>query len=1285
MVRFPKAGPGSILFFLLQACILLSVMIQDIIAKDINTYPIPKGIVRNQGQYPSSVFGYVRNANAVLWFDTSGILIDVHSGIKRHIFHVKPILSREIHVDFKKVVHHINVIDGKGTPTQETIYSEFEIKDDQSQVLMKHEFSDQHWKWIMPHSSKPSMSFKIEGAEKIDIDNTKGVITLYSGDISYSIDAPLIQKGQSFVRSVININQTSEMTCSYDEKLFESTLNVPVIFTTFIGGGMAENVNAVTLDQKGNIYALGDTETPDFPVSSGAYDSPNAKPKDLFVSKYDSTGKVIVYSARIGGSQFEKGNAIAVDTLGQVYITGSTTSIDFPTTSNAFQSQKNLADDDVFFAKLNASGTALIYSTFLIGMTTDIAHGIALDANADVYLTGTTGILNKSPHTFPKTAGSYDTSYNGGALDVFIAKINPGNKGKDDLIFSTVLGGEDNDIGYKIVIAKNGNIIVAGETASKNIFPVTNGAIQSKHHGMSDGFIAMLSPKGDSLLYSTLLGGSGYERITGINFDEPSQSIFYAGYTNSSGISDSVNTNAIKFPVTIGAYDTTFNGGNYDAFIGKFEPIPGSSLKFSSFLGGSGDDFVTGLGVDVCAAPYVTGNTSSIDFPITEDAPDSTIKRNEAFISKLNALANVLVFSSYFGNDEDDQSNTIIVDGSGAIFIGGSASGSNIPGSNQSTNAKDGFIAKIQVGILPLKPVIDISGSLSFCKGDSVKLDVTSRNLISYQWRKNATPIQGANTPVLIVKETGLYTVDVSDASGCTGSQSVAVNAFDRPGLKIDSISVICPNDTIQLNAQTTDSLQSIQWSPSIGLSCTDCLNPLAYPKMTMIYSLTTIDTNGCSRIDTVKVFVIDSTALSIQNIVDTISICANTKGIIQFPIRNTSSVDLNVKILSFTDPLLSTTIDTILIQADSTLLLSIEFAGRPDIGLRKYGVNIADHCGTVKYAEWMIDIQQPDFMYMVDTDSETCKTNVVEQQISIANNNALKGTIILSSDDARVQFSRSSLYMNPFDTDSLLVSFRSDTIGNFPISIVFEHECGNKDTITWTVNVISNPFDIAWKNTTSGITASMRFVKTLSIANQSNRPLNGNTSFDLTIVHEQSALSIDSVVSRDCKVIMQKSGDSILVTYTNCKDTASYNTDIHMQSVIGETLRPWVSVASFTSKDPCIEPIIQNATDTIDLDAYGCELTTLSIGRSNVQLLAVALSSDRSVLNVTYELSENMPINIRCMSTVGQIMNVLHIRDKDAGRHQVSIPMNGLSSGIYALIFESEHYAASSLFMIME
>ena len=109
------------------------------------------------------------------------------------------------------------------------------------------------------------------------------------------------------------------------------------------------------------------------------------------------------------------------------------------------------------------------------------------------------------------------------------------------------------------------------------------------------------------------------------------------------------------------------------------DPIAGGVLKFSTFIGGSGDDYVTGIGVDVCAAPYITGNTTSADFPITDDAPDSVSKKNEAYISKLNALANVLVFSSFFGNDEDDQSNAIVIDASGAIYIGGSVNGNQVP------------------------------------------------------------------------------------------------------------------------------------------------------------------------------------------------------------------------------------------------------------------------------------------------------------------------------------------------------------------------------------------------------------------------------------------------------------------------------------------------------------------------------------------------------------------------------------------------------------------------------
>ncbi|MFM6956737.1 MAG: hypothetical protein ACKOX1_09340 [Ignavibacteria bacterium] len=1260
-------------------------MLQNIFAKDIHTYPTPKGIVRNQGQYPSSVFGYVHNGNAILWFDESGILIDVKKESKRHVFRINVSFTEDIQAHFKNEVFRINVMDGTGSPYQEPLYSGMEIQHEHSQIMMRYDISMSNWNWIISHGSIPNMTLKFEGAENIDIDNAKGIITVYADDLSYTFNAPLIEKGTSLYKPTLAIHQNGTVSCTMDEKSKESTLNVPVLFTSFIGGAMAENVNAVALDQKGNIYALGDTETPDFPVSTGAYDSPNAKPRDLFINKYDSTGNILLYSARIGGSQLEKGNALAVDTLGQVCITGSTTSTDFPTTVNSYQSKKTMSDEDVFIAKLNASGSALLYSTFLTGMTTDIAHGLALDTKGDIYITGMTGILNKSPHTFPKTAGSYDTSYNGGALDAFIAKINPGNNGKNDLIFSTVVGGEDNDISYKIVIARNGNVIIAGETASTLMFPITTGAIQTKHNGLSDGFVAMLTPAGDSLLYSTFLGGSGYERITGLVFDEPSSSVFFGGYTNSSGIPDSINKNPIKFPIISGSYDTTYNGGIYDAFLGKFEPSAGSALKFSSFLGGSGDDFLTGLGVDVCAAPYITGNTTSLDFPITDDAPDSTIKKNEAFISKLNALANVLVFSSYFGNDEDDQSNAIIVDGSGAIFIGGSASGSQLPGSNQSTNGKDGFIAKIQVGILPLKPVIDISGSLSFCKGDSVILDVTSRNLISYQWRKNASIIQGANSPILIVKETGLYTVDVADASGCTGSESVAVNAFDRPGLTIDSISVICPNDTIQLQVKTADSLRSIKWSPALGLSCTDCLNPLAYPPMTMVYTLLTIDTNGCSRVDTVKVFVIDSTALAIQNVADTMSICANTKGMIQFPIRNTSSVGLYATIRSFSDPLLTSNVDSLFIPADTLLYIPIDFAGRPDLGPKTYGITIADHCGTLKYAECIIDIEQPDFSYKSVSNSEICRTNTLTQRIGIQNNNALKGIIKLSANDQRVQFSKPNFYMNAFGIDSIDVNFKSDTVGIFPITIICEHECGNKDSITWNVQVIAQSIESAWKKVTNDVKSGMRFIQSFALLNQSNRPLNGVTTFDIALMHEQSSLSIDSIVSNDCDILLKKVGDSILIHYSNCKDQPSLQTNVHVRSVIGETLRPWLNIASFTSDDPCIDPRIQNASDTLDLQAYGCELTTLSIGKQTIQLIAVHPSSDQSMVKVIYESTEKAPIHIRCLSAVGQITHSVHIQDAEVGRHEVSIPLKGISSGIYALIFESNDYAVSSLFMIME
>ena len=1174
---------------------------------------------------------------------------------------------------------------------RETLHSDIEVKNEQGQAIISYIHDGENFEWMLPPSDATTMQFSIEGADSIDINDANGTITLHAEEITYMLHAPMLREGKAQF-SIQNSESGFDLDISRKQQSkSEYTFNVPILFTAFIGGGMAEQVTSVTLDQSGNIYVLGETESPDFPVSVGAYDAPNPSPRDVFITKFDSTGKNILYSARIGGSQLEKGTAMAVDSLGQVCITGSTTSTNFPTTNNAFQSQKTTLDEDVFIVKLNASGSAMLYGTFLRGMTTDIAHGMTLDANGDIIIAGATGILGKgvngnpNDNGFPKTKGAYDTTYNGGALDAFIAKISPKNNGSNDLIFASYLGGEDIEIAYKVVMAKNGNIILVGETASTMSFPVTNGAFQSKHHGNSDGFIAMFSPNADSLIYSTYMGGSGYERITSLMFDEPSQNVFFGGYTNSSGIPEAGNPNPIKFPITIGAFDTTYNGGNHDGFIGKLDPIAGGVLKFSTFIGGSGDDYVTGIGVDVCAAPYITGNTTSADFPITDDAPDSVSKKNEAYISKLNALANVLVFSSFFGNDEDDQSNAIVIDASGAIYIGGSVNGNQVPGNGENTNGRDGFVAKMQVGILPLKPNIEIKGALSFCKGDSVILDVTSRNLVSYQWKKNAVIIPGGNTPVLVVKESGLYTVDVADASGCTGSESVRVIAFDRPGLTLDTIAVVCPNDTIQINAVSTDSLSLIQWSPATGLSCTDCLNPLAFPSMNMVYTLTTIDTNGCSRIDTLKIYVIDSTAITIQNITDTITICSNSKQTLQFPIRNSSLVDLKIDIISFTDPLLSSPVQSISVPADSIMFIPVVFAGRLDIGPKIYGMNISDHCGSIKSATCIIDVQNASFTFTHDSISEICRMNLIEQTIHIKNANSLKGLLTISSDDARVQFSRNTITMNAFGNDSLNIRFKSDAIGLIPLTIRFVHECGNVDSITWKVNVISNPFAITWDADTNSKKSGSSFVKSFTITNQSQKQLGQSTTFDIGLIHEYSTLYIDSVRSGDCIVQMTRLGDTTMLRYLNCNNAPRLNADIHFTSVIGETLNPWVNITSFSSEDPCIDPIMIDASDTLKMDAYGCELTTLSVGKANAQLLSVAKSMDNSRLIISYEINERMPIDIHCISTVGQIIKAIQIPEKEAGRHELSIPLHGLSSGVYALHFGAGHYAASSLFMIME
>jgi hypothetical protein len=317
-------------------------------------------------------------------------------------------------------------------------------------------------------------------------------------------------------------------------------------------GGLSDDVGwAVAVDSTGNAYVTGDTKSNNFPVTSAAYDKNyNGGYEDAFVLKLGSFGTSLVYSTFLGGSKMDYGRGIALDHLGQAVVTGTTNSSNFPTTPGAYDTSIN-GYTDVFVTKINATGSALVYSTFFGGTDGDGGGEVLLDGSGNVYVTGST--LSSD---LPVSPNAYDTTFAGpqGLHDVFLAKLNPS---ASTLVYSTYLGGSDYDWGYDIGLDGWGSAFVLGVTQSSD-FPTTPDAYDKIHNGDNDVFLAKISPDGTALLSSTYFGGTGTEYADGMAIDSQG-SAYIMGDTEGSG-----------FPTTPGAYDTVFNGGGDDCFVAKF-------------------------------------------------------------------------------------------------------------------------------------------------------------------------------------------------------------------------------------------------------------------------------------------------------------------------------------------------------------------------------------------------------------------------------------------------------------------------------------------------------------------------------------------------------------------------------------------------------------------------------------------------------------------------------------------------------------------------------------------
>ncbi len=455
----------------------------------------------------------------------------------------------------------------------------------------------------------------------------------------------------------------------------EAAVDAAVVSSAVLGGTGLDSANAVAVDRNGNIYVAGETASADFPVlgSSRAF----AGVSDAFVAKLDPTGRVLLYSTFLGGSEADVASGIAVDAAGNAWVAGETLSPDFPTTSDALRRDPAGASD-AFLAKLDPSGNAVLYATRIGGAGFDRANALAVGVGDNVAVAGRTGSSD-----FPTTAGAAQTFFRGGDFDAFVSRFDSSGQ----LTSSTFLGGSENDAAFGVAL-DGGAVWIAGGTRSPD-FPATTGAFQSSNFA-TDAFATKLDSAG-GFVYSTFLGGSFVDRANAISVD----SLGHAFVAGQAGSPD--------FPMA-SPVQAASGGGANDGFLAELDPARAgdASLLFSTYLGGSGDDRSSGVAI-AGGELFFAGQTSSADFPLLGFTPPSGGGgASDAFVARLQlAGAPRLSFSALVGGSGDDRAFAVAANPAGEAILAGRTDSAGFPsgavrvGPGGSTDA---FVVRIGEG-----------------------------------------------------------------------------------------------------------------------------------------------------------------------------------------------------------------------------------------------------------------------------------------------------------------------------------------------------------------------------------------------------------------------------------------------------------------------------------------------------------------------------------------------------------------------------------------------------------
>ena len=545
----------------------------------------------------------------------------------------------------------------------------------------------QHDMVVAPGVDPAVVAFDLDGARSLQIDGGGDLVLDLQGTTA-RLARPVLYQDVAGARrpvegafTLLGPSRVGFTVGAYDPSaplVIDPTLQT----STLLGGGSNDAGYAVTVDTQGNTYVTGSTESADFPLSAPLQTSFQTNPagptSDVFITKISPDGGRLIWSTFLGGTGRDTGFAVVVAGDGTVYVSGVTESVDFPS-ARAAQSAYGGGASDGFVARVAATGSSVDWSTFVGGSQADRIRGMAVDSTGNAYVTGSTNSEN-----FPSVNAQQTGPFRPEDLDAFLVKVAPAGA---PFVFATRLGGANDDRGLSVAVDAQGSAYVTGDTQSPG-FPTVR-PVQASLGGSAspDAFVTKYNPTGTGLVYSTFLGGGDVDQGTAITVDAQGAA-YVAG-----------NTNSTNFPTT-GPLQGA-KAGEADAFVTKLDP-GGSTVVYSTYLGGGGPDGANAIAVDRTGSAHVVGTTGSANFVSAKATQAQKSGGDDAFVVKLDSTGRGPLFSSFVGGRDADAGMGVAVDAQGKVRVLGLTGSADFPSVRPVQGAKppaggDAFVATLEL------------------------------------------------------------------------------------------------------------------------------------------------------------------------------------------------------------------------------------------------------------------------------------------------------------------------------------------------------------------------------------------------------------------------------------------------------------------------------------------------------------------------------------------------------------------------------------------------------------